>query len=160
MSSSWFINFKSIQSGHAVARGRKRTVFDSFRSDVAAGTLSHSGSLYWVSPVSHCSRLLIGLLLCIGVRVIGYFTRVRLELVKGKGQATGLSPPCTALIHQLLSVHEGSLRGQAGTSSNLVRGSLVNPLTRGSTPLPISLKLMGLQLRLRAPGNGVPATAA
>lgn len=46
-------------------------------------------------------RLLIGLLLCVGVRVIDYFTRVRVELVKGKGQATRLSLSCTALIHQL-----------------------------------------------------------
>lgn len=60
------------------------------------------------SPASHCSRLLISLLLCIGVRVIGYFTRVRVELVEGKGQATRLSLSGTALIHQLLSGTRGA----------------------------------------------------
>lgn len=64
--------------------------------------------LYRAPPASHCSRLLIGLLLCIGVRVIGYFTRVRVELVEGKGQATRLSLSCTALIHQLLSGTRGA----------------------------------------------------
>lgn len=60
------------------------------------------------SPASHCSPLLIGLLLGTGVRVIGYFTRVRVELVEGKGQATGLSLSCSALIHQLLSGTKGA----------------------------------------------------
>ena len=79
------------------------------------GTSSHSCSLYKAPSVSHCSRLLIGLLLCIGVRLIGYFTRVRVELVEGKGQAPRLSLSCTALIHQLLS----GTRGAAAALSRL-----------------------------------------
>lgn len=139
MTVSWIINFKSIRSGHEAARGRKRT--ETFPDAAAAlGTLSRSCCLY---RASRCSRLLIGLLPCIGVRVIGYFTRVRVELVEGKGQATRLSLSCTTLIHQLLS-------GTRGAAAALSRHSLLNPLARGSTPLP---ECEGLQLRLRALQN-------
>lgn len=53
--------------------------------------------------MSRHSHLRIGLFLVIDLAVIGYFTHIRLELVEGKGQATRLSLPHTALIHQLLS---------------------------------------------------------
>lgn len=107
MTVSWIINFKSIRRGREAARGRKRTGSfpDAAAAAAAVGTLSHSCCLY---GASRCSRLLIGLLPCIGVRVIGYFTRVRVELVEGKGQATGLSLSCTTLIHQLLSGTRGA----------------------------------------------------
>lgn len=105
MTVSWIINFKSIRSRRESARGRKRTESFPDAAAAAVGTLSHSCCLY---GASRCSRLLIGLLPCIGVRVIGYFTRVRVELVEGKGQATRLSLSCTTLIHQLLSGTRGA----------------------------------------------------
>lgn len=94
---------------HVAVRGRKTTVSDSFPplGWCCGNFISFLLPLHG-SPASRCSRLLIGLLLCIGVRVIGYFTRVRVELVEGKGQATRLSLSCTALIHQLLSGTRGA----------------------------------------------------
>lgn len=105
------------------------------------------------SPASHCSRLLISLLLCTGVRVIGYFTRVRVELVEGKGQATRLSLSCTMLIHQLLS---GTRGAAVALSRHFVKPHLGLPGKSINTwfyPLPISLKLKALQLPLRALEN-------
>lgn len=73
-------------------------------SDGADGRASsHSFSIYEALGVSHSSHLLISLLLSIGVRVIGCFTHVRVELAEGKGQATRLSVSCSKAIHQLLS---------------------------------------------------------
>lgn len=130
MTVSWIINFKSIQHRNTVVRGRKHLTdpFPLLRSQPPTGpaeaavlgrTLSYSSSVSPLhSPTSHSSHLLISLLLSIGVRVIGYFTHVRVELVEGKGQATRLSMSCTTVIHQLLS---GTRKATAALSRHFVK---------------------------------------
>lgn len=126
---SWIINFKSIQHGDTVVRGRKYQT-DSFLSCVHS--IRQARPRWWQlflvelilppplqeSPMSHSSHSLISLLLSIGVVVIGYFTHVRVELAEGKGQATRLSVSCTTVIHQLLS---GTRKGTAALIRHFVK---------------------------------------
>lgn len=128
MSVSWIINFKSIQDGDTVVRGRKY-VTDPLLSTVSGRPSWGGGSCSWLnfvlfflplqgSPMSHSSHLLISLLLSIGIGVIGYFTHVKVELAEGKGQATSLSVSCTRVIHQLLS---GTRKATVALSRHFVK---------------------------------------
>lgn len=137
MTVSWIINFKSIQYGSTVVRGRKH-LSDPIFSYTYCTVLSRAQlgrwqlfplELYLIlpastsftpppHPTSHSSHFLISLLLSIGVGVIGYFTHVRVELAEGKGQATRLSASCTTVIHQLLS---GTRKATAALSRHFVR---------------------------------------
>lgn len=73
------------------------------------------------SLAPRCSRSLVGLLLRLGVRVIGYFTHVSVELVEGKGQATRLSLSSAPLIHQLSSGARGAAAAPSQASSGAPR---------------------------------------
>lgn len=127
---SWIINFKSIQHGDIMVRGRKYLVDPilpcvctvSSRPSWGGGSCLQNFILFFFhlqgSPMSHSSHLLISLLLSIRIRVIGYFTHVRVELVEGKGQATRLSVSCTTLIHQLSS---GTRKATVGLSRHFVK---------------------------------------
>lgn len=106
-------------------------IWQQYQAQAVAELLSDSSFIWNVPLTSHSSHLLISLLLSIGVRVIGYFTHVRVELAEGKGQATRLSVSCTTVIHQLLS---GTSKATVALSRHFVKphlGHPVNPLTRG-----------------------------